>query len=180
MVSSASRNTEFAAAEIRLGQRFSNHVAGMNRNAESLRRLGDLHEACQWVFRCTPPGCTTPRQWGRTPRMQGDMSATRLRRAGPAANLKIQSRRRLGTAFYSSFKLLCHGVSRWPGLQRPPCPAKCHDTFTLPWPSRRKECWPQPANSFLVQVDSEVSVFPKIVTVHDTNSPFVASPTQPS
>ena len=108
------------------------------------------------------------------------LPATRLRRAGPAANLKIQSRRRLGTAFYSSFKLLCHGVSRWPGLQRPPCPAKCHDTFTLPWPSRRKECWPQPANSFLVQVDSEVSVFPKIVTVHDTNSPFVASPTQPS
>ena len=108
------------------------------------------------------------------------LPATRLQRAGPAANLKIQSRRRLGTAFYSSFKLLCHGVSRWPGLQRPPCPAKCHDTFTLPWPSRRKECWPQPANSFLVQVDSEVSVFPKIVTVHDTNSPFVASPTQPS
>lgn len=61
-------------------------------------------------------------------------------------------------------KLLCHGASasRWPGLQRPPCPAKCHDTSTLPWPSRRKECWPQPANSFLVQVDSEVSVFPKL------------------
>jgi hypothetical protein len=52
-----------------IGSEISNHVAGMNRNAESLRRLGDLHEA--WVFRCpkgrTPPGCTTPRQWGRTP-----------------------------------------------------------------------------------------------------------------
>lgn len=110
------------------------------------------------------------------------LPATRLRRAGPA-NLKTPgpaAQSRLETAFYSSFKLLCHGASRWPRLQRPPCPAKCHDTFTLPWPSRRKECWPQPANSFLVQVDSEVSVFPKIVTVHDTNSPFVASPTQPS
>ncbi len=72
-----------------IGSEISNHVAGMSWNAESLRRLGNLHEACQWVFCCTPPGCTTPRQLGRLPRMQGDMSATRLRRAGPA-NLKIQ------------------------------------------------------------------------------------------
>ena len=93
-----------------IGSEISNHVAGMNRNAESLRRLGDLHEA--WVFRCpkgrTPPGGTTPRQWGRTPGCKGTcppLGQGRLQR-DPAA----QSRLRVGTAFYSSFKLLCHGA----------------------------------------------------------------------
>lgn len=125
-----------------IGSEISNHVAGMNRNAESLRRLGDLHEA--WVFRCpkgrTPPGCTTPRQWGRTPPDAARHSAPEGR-AGQLEDPAAQSR--LGTAFYSSFKLLCHGASRWPRLQRPPCPAKCHDTLQhLPGPAGEKNAGP--------------------------------------
>ncbi len=75
--------------------------------------------------------------------MQGDMSATRLRRAGPAnLNLKIPLPRADSELHFiqvSTFKLLCHSASRWPRLQRPPCLAKCHDTLQhFPGPAGEK------------------------------------------
>ena len=53
-------NPEFAAAENSrnsIGSEISNHVAGIVWNAESLRRLGDLHEAAP----ATPVGPDSPR-----------------------------------------------------------------------------------------------------------------------
>jgi hypothetical protein len=162
LVSSASRNSEFAAAEIRLGQRFSNHVAGMNRNAESLRRLGDLHEA--WVFRCpkgrTPPGCTTPRQWGRTPPDAARHSAPEGRAGGQLEDPRAAGDSELHFIQVSSCSAtVCHGG---PGCSAHPVRRNAMTHLHFPGPAGEKNAGHSQQTLFWFKLTRKCQCFPKL------------------
>ena len=134
----------------------------MNRNAESLRRLGDLHEA--WVFRCpkgrTPPGCTTPRQWGRTPPDAARHSAPEGRAGGQLEDPRAAGDSELHFIQVSSCSAtVCHGG---PGCSAHPVRRNAMTHLHFPGPAGEKNAGHSQQTLFWFKLTRKCQCFPKL------------------